>query len=918
MRGNHKHYARMSLLNPSRHVVPAAVFTQSKLVPINAVRPVTTAVPKTSVTRPRQAKIVVTMPNLPPRRHINHSQSLKARNMSYLSDFEELNGGYVTFGGNPNGGNTSRKGKIRTGKLDFDDVYFVKELKFNLFSVLQMCDKKNSVIFTDTECLVLSPESKLPDENKVLLRVPGENNMTLIEAARTMLVDLLLPIPFWAEAVNTACYVQNRVLVTKPQNKTPYELLHGITPSIRFMRPFGCPVTILNTLNSLGKFDEKVDEGFLVGYSVSSSGPTWLFDIDTLTKTMNYQPVTIGNQSYPSAGIQEQFNAEKAREESDQQYVLFPVWSSGSTNPQNIDGDAAINEKDLEFEERKPESEVNISPSKFEDFSDNSINEVNAAGTPVPAVGKLSPNSTNTFSADGPSNVVASLTHGKSLCIDTSQYPDDPNMPKLEDITYSDDEDDVGVEADFNTLETSITVSPILTTRVHKNHPVTQIIGDLSSATQTRSMTRVAKDQGGLSEINNDDFHTFARIEAIRLFLAYASFMGFMVYQMDVQSAFLYGTIEEQVYVCQPLGFEDPDHPDKVYKVVKIYVDDIIFGSTNKDLCKDFEKLMKDKFQMSSIGVLTFFLGLQVKQKKDGIFISQDKYVTEILRKFGMIDRKSASNPTDTEKHLLKDPHGVNTPRCDEGRLELIELTVFLLLSDEKVRVEVSAVDLQVSAVRLILLLSIKYALTVNPNIYVSCIKQFWTSVVVKNVNDVMRLKALVDKKKVVVTKATIRDALRLDDAEGVNYLPNEEIFTELARMGYEKPSTKLTFYKAVFSSQKQVGDLSLHSTKYTSPALTQKLFANMRRVGKGFSGVDTPLFEDMLVVLEFGEGEADEVHVKDVNAAIATEGVVSADDDVVPTAVDKPSIPSPTPITLPPQSSQDQPSTSQVHLTPP
>nr|GFA88064.1 xylulose kinase-1 [Tanacetum cinerariifolium] len=101
---------------------------------------------------------------------------------------------------------------------------------------------------------------------------------------------------------------------------------------------------------------------------------------------------------------------------------------------------------------------------------------------------------------------------------------------------------------------------------------------------------------------------------------------------------------------------------------------------------------------------------------------------------------------------------------------------------------------------------SIKYALTVNPNIYVSCIKQFWTTVAVKKVNDVTWLQALVDKKKVVVTEATIRDALRLDDAEGVECLHNEEIFAELARMGYEKPSTKLTFYKAFFSSQWKVG----------------------------------------------------------------------------------------------------------------
>ncbi|GKD31309.1 putative ribonuclease H-like domain-containing protein, partial [Tanacetum coccineum] len=197
-------------------------------------------------------------------------------------------------------------------------------------------------------------------------------------------------------------------------------------------------------------------------------------------------------------------------------------------------------------------------------------------------------------------------------------------------------------------------------------------------------------------------FAPVARIEAIRLFLAYASFMGFLVYQMDVKSAFLYGTIEEEVYVTQPLGFKDPDHPDKVYKVVKalyglhqaprawyetlanyllsngfkrgkidqtlfikkqkgdillvqVYVDDIIFGSTNKELCTGFEKLMKDKFQMSSMGELTFFLGLQVQQKEDGIFISQDKYVAEILKKFNYTDVKSASTPVDLEKPLVKD-----------------------------------------------------------------------------------------------------------------------------------------------------------------------------------------------------------------------------------------------------------------------
>nr|GEV46049.1 hypothetical protein [Tanacetum cinerariifolium] len=293
----------------------------------------------------------------------------------------------------------------------------------------------------------------------------------------------------------------NRVLVTKSHNMTPYELLHGRTG---FMRPFGYLVTILNTLDSLGRFEGKVDEGFLVGYFVSSkafrvfnnrtrivqetmhvnflenkpnvagSGRTWLFDIDSLTRTMNCQPVTGGNKTNPSAGFQDKFDAEKAREEINQQYVLFPVWSSGSTNPQNNDGDAAFDGKEHDFDVKKPESEFSVSPSssaqsrkqndktkieakgkspiesytgyrdlsaEFEDCSDNSINEVNATSTIVHTIGQNSPNSTNTFSAAGPSNVDASPTNVKSSFVDASQLPDDPDMPELEDITYSDDKD---------------------------------------------------------------------------------------------------------------------------------------------------------------------------------------------------------------------------------------------------------------------------------------------------------------------------------------------------------------------------------------------------------------------------------------------------------------------------------------------
>nr|GEY27769.1 ribonuclease H-like domain-containing protein [Tanacetum cinerariifolium] len=180
----------MPLPNPQRHVVPTAVAPKSKLVPINAVRPITAAVPKINVTRPRQDKPIVTKLNSPPRRHINHSPSPKANNFPSKVTVVKapmLNGGYIAFGGNSKGGKIFGKGKIRTGKLDFDDVYFVKELKFNLFSVSQMCDKKNNVLFTNTKCLILSSNFKPLDENQVLLRVPRENNMYNVDLKNIVL-----------------------------------------------------------------------------------------------------------------------------------------------------------------------------------------------------------------------------------------------------------------------------------------------------------------------------------------------------------------------------------------------------------------------------------------------------------------------------------------------------------------------------------------------------------------------------------------------------------------------------------------------------------------------------------------------------------------------------------------------------------
>ncbi|GJW70331.1 putative ribonuclease H-like domain-containing protein [Tanacetum coccineum] len=279
--------------------------------------------------------------------------------------------------------------------------------------------------------------------------------------------------------------------------------------------------------------------------------------------------------------------------------------------------------------------------------------------------------------------------------------PDDLPMPELKIFHKSEtgifDEasyDEEGVITDFNSLPTEIEFSPTPTLRIHNIHPKSQILDDPKSAVQTRSKEEPKKifealqddswvqamQERGRNVMSYDKvFAHVARIEAIRLFLAFASFMRFIVYQMDVKSAFIYDTIDEGVYVSQPPGFVDPDHPKKIigYKrgtidktlfikrdkkdimLIQVYVDDIIFRSTKKSWCDEFQALMQSRFQISSMGELTFFLRLQVKQNTEGIFISQDKYVAEILKKFDLVSVKTAITTMETKVALTKDKEDV-------------------------------------------------------------------------------------------------------------------------------------------------------------------------------------------------------------------------------------------------------------------
>ncbi|GJU47464.1 putative ribonuclease H-like domain-containing protein [Tanacetum coccineum] len=569
---------------------------------------------------------------------------------------------------------------------------FIRQIENQLSHRVKIIRSDNGTEFKNRDMLEFCGNKGIKQEYSTA-RTPQQNgvaermNRTLIEAARTMLADSLLPTTFWAEAVSTACYIFNRVRVTKPQNKTPYELLFGHKPIISYIRPFGCHVTILDTLSVLGKFDGKSNEGFLVGYSLNSKayrvynlvtkrvevnlhvnfledkpnvkgvGYRWMFDIDYLSDSMNYIPVSLENQANPHAGASEVTNnagtpTSIASEEKDEEVELIVVPSA------------------VRIPEEKDESRTSSTNSKKEVSSTDSLEDnpkIQAFRRELDEValkhlGTVPENNTTST----PSVNTGRLEHDDSLMPELEIFHK-PETGIFDEASY----DEEGVITDFNSLPTEIEVSPTPTLRIHSIHPKSQILGDPKSAVQTRSkvqnksgahalLSHIQKQQRNnhkdqqhclfacflsqeepkkIAEALQDDswvqamqeellqfklqqvwvlvdlphgmkvigtkwvyrnkrdergvvvrnkarlvaqgytqeegidydevFAPVARIEAIRLFLAFASFMGFIVYQMDVKSAFLYGTIDEEVYVSQPPGFVDPDHPTKVYKVVK-------------------------------------------------------------------------------------------------------------------------------------------------------------------------------------------------------------------------------------------------------------------------------------------------------------------------------------------------------------
>ena len=529
---------------------------------------------------------------------------------------------------------------------------------------------------------------RTPQQNGIAER----KNRTLIEAGRTLLAAAHMPEYFWAEAINTACYTQNRSLIHSTIKKTPYELWKGRKPSVSYFHVFGCACYILNNGKQyLTKFQPKSDEGIFLGYATDSKAYR-VFNKKTLSVEVSIHIIF---------------------DETDLDKSVPQDTTTGSTDTTNevvelnttiVVPDSAIVERDNEIVER---SIQDSEPPPQEEEIDLEGLRQEGIRTDVPTGNRWARDHTQDLIIGDPSARVKTRAATQNECFYLS-FLSQIEPKKIEDAM----EDSSWIEAmqeELNQFERSkvwrLVPRP-------KSHPV---IGTKwvfrnkmdEDGIITRNKARlVAKGYSQEEGIDYDEtFAPVARLEAIRIFLAFAAHMKFKVFQMDVKSAFLNGELQEEVYVEQPPGFINPSLSNYVYRLdkalyglkqaprawyetltsfliengftrgrvdttlflrkhkdrvllVQIYVDDIIFGSTDEKLCKRFSKLMQSKFEMSMMGELNFFLGLQVKQTEEGIFINQAKYIKDLLKKYGMESASPMKTPIAPATKLDKDENG--------------------------------------------------------------------------------------------------------------------------------------------------------------------------------------------------------------------------------------------------------------------
>ncbi|GJY18038.1 putative ribonuclease H-like domain-containing protein [Tanacetum coccineum] len=607
-----------------------------------------------------------------------------------------------------------------------------------------------------------------------------------------MLANSLLPTTFWVEADNTACYVQNRVLGTKPHNKTPYELLRGRPSSISFMRPFECPVTILNTLDPLGKFDGKADEGFLVRYSINSkafrvfntrirklkenlhitflenkpnvagSGTDWLFDIDLLTNSMNYEPVTIGNQTNRNAGIKD-------------------IVDAGERNGQEKEGGASNKEGDQNVQDFRVELD-NLLVQQKEGYA-TSTNRVSTVSPSVSAAGQSFDNA--------------------------DDLPTDPLMPDLEDTA---DLLNTGIfSGDLNNLEKTMNVSPIPTTIIHKDHPKDQIIGDINSATQTRRMTKISEAHA-LIEAMQDELLQFRLQKVWRLVdlpKGKHAIGTKWVYRnkKDERGIVVRNKARLVTQVSTPIKTNKVLLKDKEAEDVDVYLyrsmirslmyltasrPDIMFAVC---ACARFQVTPKVSHLNDVKRIFSNYAGASLDRKSTtgAEYVAAANCYGQVydpkkskLLIMGLTSKPKIHIDNESTICIVKNPVFHSKTKHIEIRHHLIRDSYEKkLIQVIKIHTNHNVVDLltkafDVSRMRL----SIRsgrpeweWATTTASR---SRGGQWLKLMLPVQVNAV---EALVYKKKVIISETSIRSDLKLDDAEGTNCLPTATIFAELERI---------------------------------------------------------------------------------------------------------------------------------------
>nr|GEV20559.1 putative ribonuclease H-like domain-containing protein [Tanacetum cinerariifolium] len=528
--------------------------------------------------------------------------------------------------------------------------------------------------------------------------IAERKNRTLIEVAKTMLADSKLPTMFWTEGVRTTCYVLNRVSVTSPYNKTPYALLTGNIPSVSHFKPFGYHVTILNTNDHLGKFDGKADEGYIVGYSASNKA---------------YRVYNVPNKRVEES-MNLRFLEEKPNAHKEPQLIMQPKDTSGDkVNDSPFQSADEIFQKEL-ARLKDPEQRVTFDAESLGLGFTNNAEELQTqtsakivplgcilvppSKVPVPTGSIPIPAAATKVSTDDVLVHTSSLT---DLIFDDEpttkfSYPSDlgnhdPSPGNFSSSSYDDDFD-----AALYNVASTVEVNPMATTRNHTIHSHSLIIGDPTLAVQTRSKVKQTTTGDSAFALKNPSW-----VDAMQEEMQQFKFQNVWVLVDLPASKYAIGTkwilknkrdargivvldlwmlrvrfsMDELMRKYMSLNlrvlwilniprmstrrgiidktlFFKKNNRDII--LVQVYVDDIIFGSTKKAWCDEFEALIKEEFKMSAMGELTFFLGLQVQQRPDGIFINQDKYVQEILTKFDLGSVRTTTTPYEAPKPKSK------------------------------------------------------------------------------------------------------------------------------------------------------------------------------------------------------------------------------------------------------------------------